>query len=91
MASTSKFNFLLLLTDEVKREYLIDYINNAFAQGLLPNTLRFTFAPYQWPASLDETENRANHDKEIKILRNALKEIANYRLNILQISLQKNK
>ena len=87
-ASTLQIRYLSLLTAKTKRNNSIDYINNAFAQGQLPNNLRFTLQPYQWPTSFDENENRANHNKQTKILNKALRDIANNRLNILQISLQ---
>ena len=82
-------HFISLLTDRGKRESSIDYIKEAYTQGLLPNNLRFVLAPYTWPASFDENECRANHQKEVKILMTALKAISDNRLDILQISLDK--
>ena len=46
IASALQFHFLSLLTDRGKRKSSIDYIKEAYTQGLLPNNLRFILAPY---------------------------------------------
>jgi hypothetical protein len=86
--SNVQSTFIHLLTQRQKRFNAIEYHTCALAQGILPNNIRIILKPYKWPASFNEEENRENHRKEQKILNTALREIANNRLNILQISIE---